>query len=211
MQPPYSTPSPYGQPPAPGIPMMDPFAHDKFLINQKILSLGSKYFVYNEANQPLFFIERPVLRIKMLFTIYADEAQTHKLLTLDQDSAWTIINYGFTLRDAHDQPIAHFKRQGWLSMLRRTWKIFDVQGREIGQAHEDSWWKAILRRVSDLGDFLRTNFLIVRPDGAPIGQFIRRFTLTDKYVLDLTSDPQRTLDRRIAVGLAVLLDNAERR
>lgn len=212
-QPPYpAPPQPYEQPQvARTVPITDPFQHDKFLINQKVMSLGSKYYVYNEANQPLFFIERPVLKIKMLFGIFTDETRTQKLLSLDQDSAWTIINYAFTLRDANEQPIAYFKRQGYLSMLRRTWKIFDVQGQEIAQAHEDSWWKAILRRLTDLGPLFRTNFVVTRPDGTLIGEFIRRFTITDKYVLDMTKDPQRTLDRRIAVGLAVLLDNAEHR
>lgn len=68
-----------------------------------------------------------------------------------------------------------------------------------------------MRRFSDIGDFLRTNFVIAGPDGRKIGEFIRRFTLTDKYVLDLTSDPARTFDRRIGVALAVLLDTAEGR
>lgn len=193
------------------IPLTDPFAHDRFLLNQKMLSLGNKYFIYNDAQQPLLYVDRPVLRLKSLFTLYADDTKQRKLLTLNQESALTVINFTFTLADAEDQVIAVFKRQGLLSMLRRTWKIFDAQGQEIAQAHEDSWWKAIVRRVSDLGVFFRTNFIITRPDGTEIGAFIRRLTLGDKYVLDLTQDPQRTLDRRIAVGLAVLLDNSERR
>lgn len=198
------------QPPSAGLDASQRFACDKFLLNQKVLSLGSKYHVFNDSNQTLCYVERPTLKLKSLFGIYEDESRQRKLLSLNQDSAWSIINHGFTLLDGSDQLIATFKRQGWFSLLRRTWKIYNSAGQEIAQAHEDSWWKAIVRRALDV-PFLRTNFNIVRPDGTMLGEFIRRFTLTDKYMLDLTRDPQRTFDRRVAVGLAVLLDNAEKR
>ena len=59
---------------------------------------------------------------------------------------------------------------------------------------------------------LRTNFVILGPDGiSELGRFNRKLTLFDKYVLDMTSDGSRTLDRRIAVALGVLLDTGERR
>ena len=193
------------------VPVTDKFAHDKFMLNQKVMSLGNKYYIYNEANQPLFFVERPLaFNFKCQFSIWNDDTKTHKLLSLTQDR-FAFMSYEFTLADENGQTIGYFKRNGWLSMLRRTWKVYNAQNQEIAEAHEDSWWKAIVRRVSDLGAFLRTNFEIIRSDGAPVGMFIRKFTLTDKYVLDLTSDPQLTFDRRIGVGLAVLLDNLERR
>jgi hypothetical protein len=65
--------------------------------------------------------------------------------------------------------------------------------------------------VDILGSLIRTNFLITRPDGATLGEFIRRYTVGDKYMMDLSSDLSRSLDRSIALGLAVLLDNLESR
>ena len=94
-------------------------------------------------------------------------------------------------------------------MLRRTWVIRDAAGQEIAQAREDSWAKALFRRF--LSDLMRTDFEILLADGSRIGVLHRKFTIADKYVLDLTGDPLRRLDRRIAVGLAILLDTAEGR
>ena len=48
-------------------------------------------------------------------------------------------------------------------------------------------------------------------NGALVGTFNRKFTLLDRYVLDLTGDPGRMLDRRIALALGVMLDTGERR
>jgi uncharacterized protein YxjI len=197
-----------------GLSDQDRFARDKYFLNQKIMSLGGKYYVYDENNQPLFYVDRPTFKIKAHIGIYEDDTRRRKLLTVRQDSAWAIINLSFTLLDEAEQTIATFKRQGWMSILRRQWKIYDAHGREIAEAVEDSWAKAIMRRVPILdiiGDFLRTNFIITRPGGEVVAEFIRRLSLTDKYMMDLTKDRTRTFDRRIAVALAVLLDNAESR
>jgi hypothetical protein len=44
-----------------------------------------------------------------------------------------------------------------------------------------------------------------------IGEFNRKFTILDRYVLDMTSDSQHNVDRRIAIAMAVMLDTGELR
>jgi hypothetical protein len=61
---------------------------------------------------------------------------------------------------------------------------------------------------------LRTNYVIVRgssADGDRLGEFNRKLTLFDRYVLDLSADPTRSLDRRIALAMGVLLDTGDGR
>jgi hypothetical protein len=80
-------------------------------------------------------------------------------------------------------------------------------------AKEDSIILSLLRRV--LGPFfglLRTNYLITRGSGdTVVGEFKRKFTILDRYVLDLSLDRRRDLDRRLALALGVMLDTGERR
>ena len=58
---------------------------------------------------------------------------------------------------------------------------------------------------------LRANYIIIDPQERLLGEFNRKFTLLDRYVLDLTHDPTRGLDRRLALALGVMLDTGERR
>jgi hypothetical protein len=77
---------------------------------------------------------------------------------------------------------------------------------------EDSIVLSLLRRV--LGPFfglLRTNFVFQRPDGEVLGEFNRKLTLLDRYILDLTADAERVFDRRVALASGVMLDTGERR
>jgi len=43
------------------------------------------------------------------------------------------------------------------------------------------------------------------------GEFNRKLTILDRYVLDMRADTTRSLDRRIALALGVMLDTGERR
>ena len=48
-------------------------------------------------------------------------------------------------------------------------------------------------------------------DGEPAGAMDRKFKVRDEYVLDLSDDRERKLDRRLAVALAVGLDTLQNR
>jgi hypothetical protein len=83
-------------------------------------------------------------------------------------------------------------------------------------AIEDSVVLSLLRRVlGSLFGVLRTNFVLVLlggpQHGTVIGEFNRKFTLFDRYVLDLSADPERQFDRRVALALGLMLDTGERR
>lgn len=192
----------------------DPFSLDKFFLNQKVLSLGHKYFVYNEAGAPIFFVDRITFKVRAEFTVYDDETRSVLRLKVTKDSIWTVINQNYTVADSAGQPVGFLRRQGWMSVLRRAWNIHDAQGTLVARAREDSWVKAMLRRipfVDIIGDFLKTDFLIETPNGDLLGRFLRRFSLVDKYTMDLSADAARMLNRRLAVALAILLDSAESR
>jgi len=183
---------------------------DKFLFNQKVLTLRPIYYVFDENQNRLFFIKRTLFALKRHVYIYTDQAFRDLAYTLRQDFIIGFLVRWFSLIDAQGKILARFRRRNLISILRRTWDIFDAEGNLIGQAIEDSWGKALFRRFGPLGEYFKTDFIITR-GGVCVGKFIRRWTLADKYVLDMSDDPQRTFDRRTALALGVLLDTAEGR
>ena len=66
--------------------------------------------------------------------------------------------------------------------------------------------------VPDWGGFVPIpyNFDILVDDRV-VGTMNRKFQLRDRYVLDLSGDHERKLDRRVAVALAVGLDTLQNR
>jgi uncharacterized protein YxjI len=244
------------------------FNRDKFLLNQKLLTLSEKYEVCDEQGEPILYIERPrhILRnlaavfggifagiimitiativgsllpseigalitvlgvfggivggfIAGIFlskkrdvTIYRDQSKQEPLVKVIQDKKFEWFTATFTVRDMQGD-LARFRKNYFYDIFRKRWQCYRPDGSLLCMAKEDSIELALLRRF--LGNFyglLRTNFIILEGNSDYLlGEFNRKFTLFDRYVLDMTADENHLLDRRIALALGVILDTGERR
>jgi hypothetical protein len=116
-----------------------------------------------------------------------------------------------------DEPIGVVRHKFRESLYRSTWHIGGPDEQEIGLARESSTAIGILRRAVDfvpyVGEFIPIpyNFEIVI-DGEVVGNMNRRFArVRDQYILDLSGDRERKIDRRVGVALAVGLDALQNR
>lgn len=248
------------------------FRHDKFLLRQKMMTVGSKYLVWDEEQRPLLFVERSLhfwrqvfgavaallaaiviafvgamLSINLtgaasatvavggivvgiiaaLFVViklspkrhiyfYTDESRSELLLQVLQDQKVALITATYTLLSPKGELLARMRKNYLYNLFRKRWDVFGPHGETIMIAREDSLILSLLRRF--LGPFfgiLRTNYILLTPeaDGQERlrGEFNRKLTLFDRYVLDLTRDRPPTIDRRAAVAMGVLLDTGEHR
>jgi uncharacterized protein YxjI len=142
-----------------------------------------------------------------------DSAAGEKLLEVKQEKKFEMITATYTLRDNKGRALGMYRKNYLYNIIRKRWEVRSLTGAVIALAKEDSILKSLLRRVlGPMMGLLRTNFVFMHPSGSPLyGAFNRTFTILDRYVLDLTADSQRKLDRRIALALGVLLDTGERR
>lgn len=160
---------------------------------------------------PVLIFVGAALSPKRHVSFYRDESMGEKLLEVLQDHKLQIIFATYTVRDKMGRTLATFKKNFLFDVFRKKWQCHSPSGQLLFEAHEDSIILSLLRRV--LGPFfglLRTNFVFERGEQI-LGEFNRKFTLLDNYVLDLTRDPRRSLDRRIALAMGVMLDTGERR
>lgn len=161
---------------------------------------------------------------KRHITFYPDESKQDMLLRIFQNQKIAFINMRYTLADDTGTVLCIFRKNYLQAIIRKHWFIETEDGETLYVVKEDSILLSILRRsigaiaeeIPFLGlalvAFLRTNFIFTRvSDGQKIGEFNRRLTFLDRYVLDLTDDEDRDLDRRIAVAMGVLLDTGEGR
>jgi len=247
---------------------LDPaFSRDKFLLQQKRLSFGEKYYVLDERSQEILFVQRPgygfyhlgvlivalvagyfvnyaidmlsffapdalmtffgfasffggvatvmavfmALKKKRHVKFYKDDSKQRLLLEVLEDKKFTIPIATYTVNDADGNLLARFRKNHLYNIYRRRWNCYGADGSELCVAMEDSFILALLRRfLGSLFGLLRTNFIIVKGE-KHLGSFNRKFTLRDCYVLDMTSDRKKKIDRRIAIALGVMLDTGENR
>jgi uncharacterized protein YxjI len=197
------------------------FDADRYLVDQLIRPIANLYRVTPLAagetptGPPVAYVRQKKLAIREDIRFYADEQETEELF---QIKARNILDLGGSRYDVYagNQQIGALEHQFRASLLRSTWRVRDASNQEIATARERSLPMAIARRVidfvPDIGGFIPIpyNFDLLM-DGTTIGKMDRKFQLRDRYVLDLSGDHERQLDRRLAVALAIGLDTLQNR
>ena len=201
---------------------MEAFGYDRYLVDQLIRPIANLYRVTplavgdTPAGPPIAYVRQKKLAIKEHIRFCADEGETQELFHIQAQTWLDTGGSRYDVVDAQDGKIGLLHHVFGKSLLRSTWNVSNAAGEEIAVARERSQAMAFLRRgidfVPDIGGLIPIpyNFDILSGDQV-IGRMDRKFQLRDRYVVDLTADPDRKLDRRLAIALAIGLDTLQNR
>ena len=201
---------------------MGPFDYDRYRVDQLVRPIANLYRVTplatgeTPAGGPIAFVRQKKLAIKENIKFFADEGETQEIFHIQARTWLDTGGSKYDVVDAQDGTVGLLEHLFKQSLLRSTWRISNAAGEEVAVARERSQVMAILRRaidfVPDYGGLIPIpyNFDILAGDRA-IGRMDRKFKLRDQYVLDLSADTEKTLDRRLAIALAIGLDTLQNR
>ena len=203
-------------------PPHDPLAHlaalNRFFVQQKFAPIANVYRISAVApdgnpGELVAFVKQKRMKIREQIDFYTDESQAVPLLRLRARKVFEFRGMTDVLLPDGGQVIGTLKKNFAKSLLRSSWSVLDPAGREVATARESSMFFAVLRRIWDLvpfvGDvpyFIPFHFDIHGPDGRLLGTYVRRWALRDRYLMDLSGDPQQLLDRRLMLAFTVALD-----
>jgi len=209
------------------------FDRDRFGIQQRhrrLISAQEAYHVKDvDTDQDLLWIKRDRFGRKTHLHVYTGDPKISPEIMTMKDNAWRDSWANFDILDNEtNQNLGNAKRNFWSSIIRENWTIRDGTGKVVGKVKARSivislirnirWivgWIPIIGGVVELLSWLiRLQFdlyLIQEGKDVKVGEFNRRVTIGDKYILDMSADSQRIFNRKFAVALAVLLDSAEQR
>jgi hypothetical protein len=195
------------------------FGHDGFFVDQLIRPIANLYRISTLGSdggpgQPVAFVRQKKLSIREDIRFFADESQTEELFRLKARQV-------FDVRGRYDVTTPEGERIGTLekvlgiSLLRSTWRIYSAKEQQVALAQEKSIHVALFRRLIDFvpyGEFAPIVFqFTILVDGREVGGLRRPLGIRDRYTLTLDGDPERRLDRRVAVALAIALDALQSR
>ena len=197
---------------------------DRFLLHQKWAPVVNRYefFLPGEDGQPgerICFVEQKRFKFKEDIRFYADEGKSRELLRIkarqrfDPRARYDVTEPGGT-------KVGEIQKVFGKSLMRSSYALFDAGGNELAQARERSLPVALFRRLVGLvpfiGDFadwlpIPYHFDFLR-DGEVLGTHVRQaFKFRDTYTLDFSGDPERTIDRRLVLAIAVGMDALQAR
>ena len=196
------------------------FAHDAFFVDQLIRPIVNLYRIStlgpdgSSAGQPLAFVRQKKLAIKEDIRFFADESESEELFRIKARAVFEVRGR-YDITTPQGERIGMLEKVFGISLLRSTWRIYDAGEQQVALGQEKSMPIAVLRRVIDLvpyGELIPIVFqFTILMDGREVGELRRPIGLRDRYILKLGGDPDRRIDRRVAVALAIALDALQSR
>ena len=204
----------------------DPNQHDRFVMRQRIRHVINQYEISlpgpdGAPGEPVCFVEQARFKFKEDIRFYADDSKSVELMRLKARQRFDP-RARYDVTDDRGGKIGEIQKVFGESLLRSTYRLYDVNGAEVATARERSVFVALLRRlvgfipyIGDYADWLPIpyHFDFVR-DGEVLGTHERRtglFKFRDVYDIDMTGDPDHALDRRLVLANAVGMDALQAR
>ena len=189
----------------------DRFDGDRFLVEQLIRPVANVYRVSRldpaGAAEPVAFVRQKRLALREDIRAFADETESEEVFRIRARQVMDVRGRYDILAPEGDR-IGVLERRFAQSLVRSTWGILDASEQEVGQAREKNMLVALARRLTDFP--LPYHFTIFLGE-REVGALMRRFSMRDRYELDLAGDVERRIERRVGVALAIALDALEQR
>ncbi len=206
------------------MPAVDPSLHDRFFLLQRIRPIVNQYEVSTlgpdakSAGEPVCFVEQKRMKLKEDLRAFTDDSKTSEVFRIKAQQVWDP-RARYDITDASGQPVGQLAKVFGKSLLRSTWRIYDTAGNEIAWARERSLFVALFRRlvgfipfIGGFADWLPIPYHFDYFIGDQrIGGLERILGVRDRYRLDVSGDAERTVDRRVALALAVGMDALQAR
>jgi hypothetical protein len=209
------------------------FAHagrDRFVIRQRFRLVRNRYDIYvaegdKREGEHVGIVDQKLAALKEDLRAYAPDDPGRELFRIKARRVFDPAAH-YEVTDGNGAQIGELGKQFKASLLRSTWRIYAPDGTEIAWARERSVAVALFRRLKGLVELVPfvgwvVGWLIellpipyhfdffVRE--RRIGGLDRLLSLRDRYLLDLSGDVERAIDRRVALALAVGMDALQAR
>ncbi len=203
---------------------VDPNQHDVFVLRQKIkLAINHYEFFLADADgtpgEPIAFVEQKRFKFKEDIRFYTDASKTQELMRIKARQRFDP-RATYDITDENGTKIGEITKVFGASLLRSTFRVNDAGGQELFISTEKSMPIALTRRavgfipyVENVANWLPIPYHFVFKRGEEIlGENRRQIgKFRDIYTIDMTADNPRTVDRRLALALAVGQDALQAR
>jgi len=209
---------------------VDPNDHDVFLLRQRVKLVINQYEFFlpgpdgslgvpESTGQEICFVEQKRFRFKEDIRFYTDQSKSREILRIKARQRFDP-RATYDVTDELGGKIGSIQKVFGASLLRSTYRVNDADDGEVCICTEKSMGVALLRRavgfipyVESVADWLPIPYHFDFKRGEQVIGTNTRHTwkIRDVYTIDMTDDPQRTVDRRLVLAIAVGMDALQAR
>jgi uncharacterized protein YxjI len=165
------------------------------------------------------FVEQKRFKFKEDIRFFEDDSKAVELMRIKARQRFDP-RARYDVTDAAGGKFGEIQKVFGKSLLRSTYQLFDGVGNEVAIAMEKSLAIALIRRlvgfipyIGDYSDWLPIPYHFVFKRGDEVlGHHSRAmWKFRDTYRIEMDGDPERTVDRRLVLAVAVGMDALQAR
>ena len=203
---------------------VNPAEHDRFVLRQRWAPFVNRYEFSvpgpdGSTDLPVCFVQQKRFKFKEDIRFYSDASKQVELMRIKARQRFDP-RARYDITDQNGNRIGEIQKVFGESLLRSTYRIYDAAGAETAKVTENSMTVALIRRFVGflpwIGAFAELlpipyHFVFLRGE-YELGTNRRRlFKIRDIYDIDMTGDPNKSLDRRLVLAAVVGMDALQAR
>src|ERR687891_21761 len=204
---------------------VDPNQHDRFVLRQRLRLVVNEYEFSlpgpdeDNPGSAFCFVHQRRFKFKEDIRFYADDSQSVELMRIKARQRFDPrARYDVTAPDG--SKIGEIQKVFGASLLRSTYQLYDAAGNGVAHATEQNLAVALVRRlvgfipfIENFADWLPIPYhFVFKRNGTVLGSHRRHlWKFIDVYTIDMGGDPDRTVDRRLILAIAVGMDALQAR
>lgn len=181
----------------------------------KIMALTRQVSVTDATGNLILYVKQKAFKLKEAVTIFADQAQTQQLYTINADKVIDFsARYHFAANNG--QSLGSVKRQGMKSIWKARYDILDGETPVMTISEENPWTKvfdALVGEVPIVGMFtgyvFNPAYRVTRTDGTPVMRLVKQPSFFGgKFSIEQLGQmsPQEEIRTLLSLLMMVLLE-----
>ena len=204
---------------------IDPNQYDRFILKQKFRFVANEYRFSlpqgdgDSPGSPFCFVRQKMFKFKEDIRFYTDDSRSTELMRIKARQRFDP-RARYDVTDGDGKKIGEIQKVFGASLFRSTYQMYDATGNEVASATEQNFAVALVRRlvafipfIESFSDWLPIPYhFVFKRNGTVLGSHRRQlWKFMDVYTIDMVGDPDRTVDRRLILAIAVGMDALQAR
>ncbi|RMG75785.1 MAG: hypothetical protein D6722_00390 [Bacteroidetes bacterium] len=179
----------------------------------KIGTLANDFVARDRMGNVVVYVRQKLLKLIDEVQVYRDESRSDLRYTLKANK-WIDFSTTYTFTNAQGQEVGRVARQGWASLWKAHYEIFDEQQQPDLTIREANPWvkvaDGLLGEVPILGlltgYFFNPSYLVTRPDGTLVARLTKKPSgLGRRFSLEKEAEFERGEEERVLLSLMMMI------
>ena len=179
----------------------------------KIATFSNDFTVRDSNSETVAYVKQKMFKLIENIAVFSNESQSSQMYSIKANQ-WLDFSASYIFRNSADQEIGSVGRQGWASLWKARYEIFDENKKQDLLIQEENGWvkvlDALLGEIPILGMFtgyfFNPSYSVARPDGTLVARLKKQASFFGrKFSVEQVAPFEQGEEQRVVLGLMMMI------